>query len=37
MNKYIAPESEVSWYTDDPLIQSNGGAAWLPEDEFGDE
>lgn len=36
MNKYIAPESDVNWFSDDPLIQSEGGEAWLPEDGFED-
>ena len=34
MQKYIAPESDISWYVDDPLIESDGGAIWPPEEEF---
>ena len=35
MQKYIAPESDISWYSvDDPLAESFGGAIWPPEEEF---
>lgn len=36
MNKYVAPESDVTWYSvgDDPLFQSEGGPIDTPEDDI---